>query len=90
MTLAFKKCNLSAFRNFLDAKYGMLTAASEFKTQPYCLVIDPPDICQNVIGRLHSILLAEHASFDVLHAMLDNSRRLALNALLAPDPVEHA
>ena len=46
MALTFNKSNRSAFRNFLDAKYEMLTAASEVKTQPYYLCIDPSDICQ--------------------------------------------
>lgn len=42
----FEKANLSAYLNFLLAKYEMYTGAVEVRSRPYYLSIDPSSICQ--------------------------------------------
>lgn len=42
----FPKQSLSAFLNFLQAKYNAYTGAVEVNSTPYYAMIDPTDICQ--------------------------------------------
>jgi MoaA/NifB/PqqE/SkfB family radical SAM enzyme len=46
MSFSFRKRNLSAFANFLRAKYDMHTGAVRVGSRPYYLCLDPSDICQ--------------------------------------------
>ena len=42
----YRKDNLSAFQNFLQAKYDAFTGAAQVSSKPYYAMVDPCDICQ--------------------------------------------